>query len=41
MRKDERSEMSATAKKIRNRAGVLTYNSPESANYWIVNSLWN
>lgn len=41
MRKDERSEMSATAKKIRNRAGVLTYNNPESANYWIVNSLWN
>ena len=33
--------MSATAKKIRNRAGVITYNNPESANYWIVNSLWN
>ena len=25
--------MSATAKKIRNRAGELTYNNPESANY--------
>ena len=30
----------ARAKKIKNKKGELTYENPESANYWSVNLLW-
>ena len=31
----------ARAKKIKNKQGQLTYENPESANYWSVNLLWS
>ena len=31
----------ARAKKIKNKKGELTYENPESANYWSVNLLWS
>ena len=31
----------ARAKKIKNKLGQLTYENPESANYWSVNLLWS
>ena len=40
--KDEerRDKYLARATKIKNKQGELTYNNPESANFWSVNLLW-
>ena len=40
--KDEepRDRYLTRAKKIKNKQGQLTYNNPESANYWSVKLLW-
>ena len=42
LHKDEerRKKYLARAKKIKNKKGELTYNNPESSNYWSVNLLW-
>lgn len=37
---DRRERYLARAKKIKNRDGKLTYENPESANYWSVRLLW-
>ena len=37
---DRRKKYLARAKKIKNKKGELTYNNPESSNYWSVNLLW-
>ena len=39
--KDRRDKYLSRAKKIKNRKGELTYDNPESANYWSVNLLWS
>ena len=41
--KDEERKVKylARAKKIKNKLGQLTYENPESANYWSVNLLWS
>ena len=38
--KDRRDKYLARATKIKNKQGELTYNNPESANFWSVNLLW-
>ena len=38
---DRREKYLAKAKKITNKNGVYTYNSPSFANYWSVKLLWN
>lgn len=40
--KDEerRKKYLARAKKIKNKAGELTFENPESPNFWSVNLLW-
>ena len=38
--KDRRDKNLARAKKIKNKQGELTYNNPESANFWSVHLLW-
>ena len=39
--KERRDKYLARAKKIKNKKGELTYENPESANYWSVNLLWS
>ena len=38
--KERKDRYLARAKKIKNTQGELTYNNPESANFWSVNLLW-
>ena len=38
--KDRRDKYLASAKKIKNKQGELTYTNPESTNYWSVRLLW-
>ena len=38
--KDRRDKYLARATKIKNKRGELTYNNPESANFWSVHLLW-
>ena len=38
--KDRRDKYLTRATKIKNKQGELTYNDPESANFWSVNLLW-
>ena len=38
--KDRRDKYLARATKIKNKQGELTYNIPESANFWSVHLLW-
>ena len=38
--KERKDRYLARAKKIKNKQGELTYNNPESANFWSVNLLW-
>ena len=38
--KDRRDKYLARATKIKNKQGELTYNNPESANYWLTKLLW-
>ena len=38
--KDRRDKYLARATKIKNKQGELTYNNPESANFWSINLLW-
>ena len=38
--KDRRDKYLSRATKIKNKQGELTYNNPESANFWSVNLLW-
>ena len=38
--KDRRDKYLARAKKIKNKQGELTYNNPESANFWSNHLLW-
>ena len=38
--KERRDKYLARATKIKNKQGELTYNNPESANFWSVNLLW-
>ena len=38
--KDRRDKYLARATKIKNKQGELTYNNPESANFWSVHLLW-
>ena len=38
---DRKDRYVARAKKIKNRSGQLTYENPESANYWSVRLLWD
>ena len=38
--KDRRDRYLSRAKKIKNKQGELTYNNPESANFWSVHLLW-
>ena len=38
--KDRRDIYLARATKIKNKQGELTYNNPESANFWSVHLLW-
>ena len=37
---DRRDKYLARATKIKNKQGELTYNNPESANFWSVHLLW-
>ena len=39
--KERKDKYLARAKKIKNKKGELTYENPESANYWSVNLLWS
>ena len=39
--KERREKYLSRAKKIRNKKGELTYENPESANFWSVNLLWS
>ena len=39
--KERRKKYLARAKKIKNKKGELTYENPESANFWSVNLLWS
>ena len=38
--KERRDKYRARATKIKNKQGELTYNNPESSNYWSVHLLW-
>ena len=38
---DRKEKYLSRAKKIKNKKGELTYENPESANYWSVNLLWS
>ena len=38
--KERKERYLVRAKKIRNKQGELTFNNPESANFWSVNLLW-
>ena len=38
--KDRKDKYLSRAKKIKNKKGELTFENPESANYWSVNLLW-
>ena len=38
--KERRDKCLARATKIKNKSGDLTYNNPESANFWSVHLLW-
>ena len=38
--KERRDKYLSRAMKIKNKKGELTYNNPESSNYWSVNLLW-
>ena len=38
--KERRDKYLARATKIKNKQGELTYNNPESSNYWSVHLLW-
>ena len=38
--KKRKDKYLARAKKIKNKKGELTYENPESANFWSVNLLW-
>ena len=38
--KDRRDKYLSRATKIKNKQGELTYNNPESSNYWSVHLLW-
>ena len=38
--KDRGDKYLARATKIKNKQGELTYNNPESANFWSVHLLW-
>ena len=38
--KERRDKYLSRAMKIKNKKGELTYNKPESSNYWSVNLLW-
>ena len=38
---DRRSKYLSRAKKIKNKKGELTFENPESANFWSINLLWN
>ena len=38
--KERRERYLARAKKIKNKQGELTYNNPESSNFWSVSLLW-
>ena len=38
--KERKERYLARAKKIKNKKGELTFNNPESANFWSVNLLW-
>ena len=38
--KERRDKYLSRAMKIKNKQGELTYNNPESANYWSINLLW-
>ena len=38
--KERRDKYLSRAMKIKNRKGELTYNNPESSNYWTVHLLW-
>ena len=39
--KERKEKYLARAKKIKNKKGELTYENPESANFWSVNLLWS
>ena len=39
--KEQKDKYLARAKKIKNKKGELTYENPESANFWSVNLLWS
>ena len=39
--KDRRDKYLARASKIKNKQGELTYNNPESANFWSIHLLWH
>ena len=39
--KERREKYLSRAKKIKNKKGELTYENPESANFWSVNLLWS
>ena len=38
---DKKDKYLSRAKKIKNKKGELTFENPESANYWSVNLLWS
>ena len=38
--KDRRDKYLSRAMKIKNKNGELTYNNPESPNFWAINLLW-
>ena len=38
---EKKDKYLSRAKKIKNKKGELTYENPESANYWSVNLLWS
>ena len=38
---EKKEKYLSRAKKIKNKKGELTYQNPESANYWSVNLLWS
>ena len=38
--KDRKENYLKRAKKIKNKQGELTYNNPESSNFWSINLLW-
>ena len=38
--KERKEKYLSRAKKIKNKQGELTYNNPESSNFWSINLLW-